>query len=184
MRAEIKLLHQRTRTTTVYVTHDQVEAMTLGDRVAVMKDGCVQQLGSPDDIYARPANRFVAEFIGSPSMNFIEASRSGAGLVCHQQQLPLDETQSAAISASSGTSFSYGIRPEDIALSDQGCLAGRLSMLEPTGPETYVKVETALGLLTARVPGKVMQRVGDPVMLNWPAAAAHLFDAAKGHRVG
>ena len=184
MRAEIKLLHQRTRTTTVYVTHDQVEAMTLGDRVAVMKDGCVQQLGSPDDIYARPANRFVAEFIGSPSMNFIEASRSGAGLVCHHQQLPLDETQSAAIIASSGTSFSYGIRPEDIALSDQGCLAGRLSMLEPTGPETYVKVDTALGLLTARVPGKVMQRVGDPVMLNWPAAAAHLFDAAKGNRVG
>src|SRR4029077_20299666 len=73
MRAEIKLLHHRTRTTTVYVTHDQVEAMTLGDRIAVMRDGQVQQFGTPDDIYARPATRFVAEFIGSPAMNMMQA---------------------------------------------------------------------------------------------------------------
>jgi multiple sugar transport system ATP-binding protein len=80
MRAEIKLLHQRTRTTTVYVTHDQVEAMTLGDRIAVMKEGGVQQLGSPADIYTRPATRFVAEFIGSPAMNFIGSIRPISGL--------------------------------------------------------------------------------------------------------
>jgi len=80
MRAEITLLHQRTRTTTVYVTHDQVDAMTLGDRIAVMKDGADQQFGTPDDIYARPATRFVAEFIGSPAMNMIAAKPSAAGL--------------------------------------------------------------------------------------------------------
>jgi multiple sugar transport system ATP-binding protein len=79
MRAEIKLLHQRTRTTTVYVTHDQVEAMTLGDRIAVMRDGMVQQFGTPDDIYTRPATRFVAEFIGSPAMNMLAVDAAGPG---------------------------------------------------------------------------------------------------------
>ncbi len=88
MRAEIKLLHQRTRTTTVYVTHDQVEAMTLGDRIAVMNGGLVQQFGTPEDIYTRPATRFVAEFIGSPAMNFIPASRSASGLLAHGLDLP------------------------------------------------------------------------------------------------
>src|SRR5574343_2017775 len=83
MLAEIKRLHQATRTTTVYVTHDQVEAMTLGDRIAVMKDGLVQQFGTPDDIYARPANRFVAEFIGSPAMNMVESQRAGEQLLAH-----------------------------------------------------------------------------------------------------
>ena len=89
MRAEIKLLHQRTKTTTVYVTHDQVEAMTLGDRIAVMKDGGVLQFGTPDDIYARPATRFVAEFIGSPAMNMIPAVRSGAGASANGVELPI-----------------------------------------------------------------------------------------------
>src|SRR3954470_2947592 len=97
MRAEIKLLHQRTKTTTVYVTHDQVEAMTLGDRIAVMKEGVVQQFGTPDDIYARPATRFVAEFIGSPAMNMIAATRTDGGVSAMGVDLALDAAQQAAL---------------------------------------------------------------------------------------
>ena len=103
MRAEIKLLHQRTKTTTVYVTHDQVEAMTLGDRIAVMKDGLVQQFGTPAQIYNRPANRFVAEFIGSPAMNMVDAQRTGQALTAHGVELaqvaemPLDQAAFAGV---------------------------------------------------------------------------------------
>ncbi|HSI51486.1 MAG TPA: ABC transporter ATP-binding protein [Ideonella sp.] len=186
MRAEIKRLHQKTQTTTVYVTHDQVEAMTLGDRIAVMKDGQVQQFGTPDDIYSRPATRFVAEFIGSPAMNLMTAQRAAAGLAASGVALPLAEDQRASISAGAANEVSYGIRPEDIALvgADQsGALPGRISMLEPTGPETYALVETALGVLTARVPGKVVQRVGDAVALQWSPLSAHLFDAKSEQRL-
>ena len=179
MRAEIKLLHQRTRTTTVYVTHDQVEAMTLGDRIAVMKDGTVQQFGTPDDIYSRPATRFVAEFIGSPAMNLVTAQAGSGGLGVNGVSLPTTEAQRAALR---GGEVSYGLRPEHLSFADAG-LPGTLTIIEPTGPETYVTADTAIGKLTARVPGAVQRSVGDPVHLQWPAAAAHLFDAASGLRL-
>src|SRR3954469_6923267 len=118
MRAEIKLLHQRTRTTTVYVTHDQVEAMTLGDRIAVMKEGVVLQCGSPDDIYARPATRFVAEFIGSPAMNMIPAVRNATGVAANGIELDLTATQRAALQASPAGTLTYGLRPEAVRFAD------------------------------------------------------------------
>ena len=189
MRAEIKLLHQRTHTTTVYVTHDQVEAMTLGDRIAVMKDGLVLQYGTPDDIYSRPATRFVAEFIGSPAMNLLDAHRAGAdhadaGLLAHGTPLPTTPAQRHALMAAAGQQdVAYGLRPEDLAFADAG-LPGLLTMIEPTGPETYVKVDTAVGLLTARVPGSVRHRVGEAVCVAWAAEKAHLFDSASGLRPG
>ena len=181
MRAEIKRLHQRTRTTTVYVTHDQVEAMTLGDRIAVMRDGRVEQFGTPDDIYSRPATRFVAEFIGSPAMNFVAAQASGdSGINALGLALPASEAQRAALGRAGTPSLSYGVRPEDLALAEPGqagALPGTLAMVEPTGPETYAMVDTPLGTWTARVPGKVAQRVGEAVALAWSGASAHLFDA-------
>ena len=184
MRAEIKLLHQRTRTTTVYVTHDQVEAMTLGDRIAVMKDGQVLQFGTPDDIYSRPATRFVAEFIGSPAMNLLSVERCADGLQRQGVVLPLSAAQRAALgTAAPGGLAHYGIRPEDLVLGSAGGIPGRLAMLEPTGPETYARVDTAIGMLTARVPGKVAQRVGDAVSLAWAPAAAHLFADGSGLRL-
>ncbi len=182
MRAEIKLLHQRTRTTTVYVTHDQVEAMTLGDRIAVMKDGLVLQFGTPDDIYSRPATRFVAEFIGSPAMNLIKAHRAQDGVLAHGHELLTTPAQRQALTAAKGADLVYGLRPENLAFADQG-LAGTLSMIEPTGPETYVTVDTAVGKLTARVPGNVRRRVGDAVHLQWQAEQAHLFDSASDLRL-
>ena len=183
MRAEIKLLHQRTRTTTVYVTHDQVEAMTLGDRIAVMKDGQVQQFGTPDDIYCRPVNRFVAEFIGSPAMNMVEVRRQADGaLSAHGTPLPVAERDRAAVAGAPGDEVIYGLRPEAIELAGDG-VAGRITMIEPTGPETYVLVDTPLGVLTARVPGKVSHRAGEPVRLQWAPHAAHLFDKATERRL-
>jgi multiple sugar transport system ATP-binding protein len=183
MRAEIKLLHQRTHTTTVYVTHDQVEAMTLGDRIAVMKDGQVQQFGTPDDIYTRPATRFVAEFIGSPAMNMVSARHSAGGLQCGDQTLPLDEASRAALGLVGVDELIYGIRPEDLSLVVDGPLSGTVSMLEPTGPETYVKLDTAVGTLTARVPGQVAYGVGAPIHLSWPADRVHLFHPTTGQRL-
>jgi multiple sugar transport system ATP-binding protein len=183
MRAEIKLLHQRTKTTTVYVTHDQVEAMTLGDRIAVMKDGCVQQFGTPSDIYNQPANRFVAEFIGSPAMNMVDAQWSSTTLAAHGVSLLLTQAQVAAVQAHNNASMVYGLRPESISFADTG-LPGTLSMIEPTGPETYATVDTAAGKLTARVPGVLQALVGDRVHLQWSADQAHLFDRASGVRVG
>ncbi len=158
MRAEIKLLHQRTRTTTVYVTHDQIEAMTLGDRIAVMKDGQVQQFGTPQQIYERPANRFVAEFVGSPAMNFFEQPGEPG--------------------------VQIGLRPEHLELGAPGeGLNGKVLMLEPTGPETYLKLETPLGPLTARVAGRSSQQVGELVGLRWVTEQAHRFDGASGQRI-
>ena len=182
MRAEIKLLHQRTKTTTVYVTHDQVEAMTLGDRIAVMRDGIVQQLGTPDDIYTRPANLFVAGFIGSPAMNVITAARGSSGLMAHGQNLPLSAEDAAALQAGQISDVVYGLRPESLRFADSG-LSGTLRMVEPTGPETYAYVDTAVGDLVVRVPGRVEQAVGDRVWLNWSTADVHLFDAKTEARI-
>ncbi|MDP9124747.1 MAG: sn-glycerol-3-phosphate ABC transporter ATP-binding protein UgpC [Pseudomonadota bacterium] len=183
MRAEIKLLHQRTKTTTVYVTHDQVEAMTLGDRIAVMKEGVVQQFGTPEDIYARPATRFVAEFIGSPAMNMIPAVRSGGGASANGIDLPLTAAQREALQQSKAGKLTYGLRPEAAQFSADG-VPGTLRFTEPTGPETYATVETAVGNLTLRVPGYMSSKVGDAVHVKWAAEATHLFDGDTDKRIG
>jgi len=183
MRAEIKLLHQRTRTTTVYVTHDQVEAMTLGDRIAVMKDGCVQQFGTPAQIYRRPANRFVAAFIGSPAMNMVDATRVGDNLTAHGVALDLDAQQAYAVRHHAHSELVFGLRPENLGFAATG-LPGILTMIEPTGPETYATVDTAIGSLTARVPGLLNAQVGERVCVRWEAADAHLFDRQSGQRLG
>jgi multiple sugar transport system ATP-binding protein len=182
MRAEIKLLHQRTRVTTVYVTHDQVEAMTLGDRIAVMKEGVVQQFGTPEDIYTRPATKFVAEFIGSPAMNMIPAVRSGAGAAANGVELSLAAGQRAALQQGGNSGLIYGLRPEAIAFSEDG-LPGKVHFTEPTGPETYATVETAIGMLTLRVPGVLHAKVGDAVHVKWSPDAVHLFDASTDKRI-
>ena len=186
MRAEIKRLHQRTRTTTVYVTHDQVEAMTLGDRIAVMNGGIVEQFGAPDDIYSRPATRFVAEFIGSPAMNMLAAQRSAQGLQVNGVALPLAASHQAALGAAKGEAadqVTYGLRPEDVGIADEG-LPGTLAMLEPTGPETYAEVDTQAGKLTIRVAGALHMAVGAPVKLAWNPSKVHLFAAQGGARIG
>jgi multiple sugar transport system ATP-binding protein len=176
MRAEIKLLHQRTHTTTVYVTHDQVEAMTLGDRIAVMRAGRIEQLDTPQAIYERPATRFVAEFIGSPSMNIFACERSAGGLRGGDVEFPLSDAQRNALGGA--TSLLVGLRPESVTLAERG-VPGKVIMVEPTGPETYALIDTGLGHLLARAPGRLALRPGDAVHLAWRPDDLHLFDAGS-----
>ncbi len=195
MRAEIKLLHQRTKITTVYVTHDQVEAMTLGDRIAVMKDGVVQQFGTPDDIYTRPANAFVAAFMGSPAMNMISAVGDAHGAVTAQSvALPATQSVQHAVQshakANASSELTYGVRPEHVKLGAVGSavgtppIHGTVTMVEPTGPDTFVTVETALGLMNCRVDSQQRFALADEVALWWDARHAHAFDGQLGQRLG
>jgi multiple sugar transport system ATP-binding protein len=178
MRAEIKRLHQLSGITSVYVTHDQVEAMTLGSRIAVMKGGVLQQLGTPDEIYNRPANTYVATFIGSPTMNLIEGratgygqfSIAGAGLAL-----------TAPDNASKPTLF--GLRPEHIRLDDAAAWRGVVNLVEPTGADTYVVVDTAAGKVTVRTAPQTQVRPGDAVGLEIQADHVTWFDQASGLRL-
>jgi multiple sugar transport system ATP-binding protein len=142
----------------------------------------VEQFGTPEDIYARPASRFVAEFIGSPAMNMIPAVRAGAGIAASGTELPLTAAQRDALQKSPAGKLTYGLRPEAAQLSSDG-VPGTLRFTEPTGPETYATVETAVGLLTLRVPGYMTAQVGDSVHVKWAAEATHLFDGDSGKRV-
>ncbi|HBC01276.1 MAG TPA: sugar ABC transporter ATP-binding protein [Pseudomonas sp.] len=195
MRTEIKLMHQRLKTTTVYVTHDQIEAMTLGDKVAVMKDGVIQQFGTPHEIYNNPANLFVASFIGSPPMNFVPLrirQRDGrwVGVLNSEQgscelPLPLPITSDDGLR---DRELILGIRPEQIGLAGVGTadfsLAVDIEVVEPTGPDTLVvfalnQVKACCRLMPDQAP-----RVGETLNLQFDPRKALLFDAQTGERLG
>jgi multiple sugar transport system ATP-binding protein len=178
MRAEIKRLHQLSGITSVYVTHDQVEAMTLGSRIAVMKGGVLQQLGTPDEIYNRPANTYVATFIGSPTMNLIEGRATGVG------QFSIVGAQ-LALNAHGNNQQStlLGLRPEHIRLNDAAAWRGVVNLVEPTGADTYVVVDTAAGKVTVRAAPQTQVRPGDAVGLEIQADHVTWFDQASGLRL-
>ena len=180
MRAEIKRLHQVSGITSVYVTHDQIEAMTLGSRIAVMKDGILQQIGTPDDIYRRPANTYVAGFIGSPTMNFIAGSASGTG----DTGLFSFEGGSLKLPCPARGKISLGQRPEHIHLSDETHWRGAVTLVEPTGADTYVVVKTLAGPITVRVPPSTLVKVGDSVGLSVSSNHNNWFDVQRGLRLG
>ena len=176
MRREIRDLHARTGTSMVYVTHDQVEAMTLATKIVVLKDGRVQQVGTPDEIYHRPANTFVADFMGSPPMNLLLAQRAGDLLVVGEElKLP-----APAALPDGTTDVIVGIRPEDIALSAQGAFALKTTMIEKTGPDAYVTLATKAGPLLARVPSTDVPTASEDVRVHIDPAKLSLFDSATG----
>ena len=176
MRAEIKRLHQLSGITSVYVTHDQIEAMTLGSRIAVMKDGLLQQLGTPDDIYSRPANTYVASFIGSPTMNMVQGQAAGqTGFEIAGACLPL--------TAPVAGSAQLGLRPEHIALADDAPWRGEVSIVEPTGADTFVVVKTAAGDVTVRTSAQARVSPGDQVGLQASGDHASWFDVHSGQRL-
>lgn len=192
MRTEMKLMHQRLKTTTVYVTHDQIEAMTLGDKVAVMKDGIIQQFGTPQQIYNDPANQFVASFIGSPPMNFIpvhltkEDGRVLALLESGQArcELPLG----LATEELDGREIILGIRPEQVALGagEGNGLPGiraEVQVTEPTGPDLLVFVTLNQTKVCCRLAPDVACQVGDSLNLLFDPARVLLFDANSGQRL-
>jgi multiple sugar transport system ATP-binding protein len=178
MRTEIRELHLRLKTTTVYVTHDQIEAMTMADRIVVLNGGRIEQVGAPLDLYDRPANVFVAGFIGSPAMNMLKGTVRGGRVEALGARLPLPPGHAVA----DGHEVIYGIRPEHLGLGGQG-LAGTVAVVEPTGSETHVVTRVEGHELTAVARDRVTLRPGDPVTLAPVAAAAHVFDAAAGTRL-
>ncbi|MGZ8288225.1 MAG: ABC transporter ATP-binding protein [Telluria sp.] len=193
MRAEIKLLHQRLGTTTVYVTHDQVEAMTLGDKIAVMKDGVVQQFGTPQDIYDNPANLFVAGFIGSPSMNFLRGVAGPEGFALEHNgavtMLPLPPHLASLSSAP--RSVILGVRPEHITDAASARaeryrpaeVTATIDMLEPTGPDTLAFARFNGERITCRIHPRTDAAPGQRTMLAFDLSKAVLFDADTEQRI-
>jgi multiple sugar transport system ATP-binding protein len=182
MRTEIKELHQRLKTTTVYVTHDQVEAMTMADRIVVLQDGHVEQIGAPLELYDNPANLFVATFIGSPSMNLIKGKVKIVGgetfVEASSAMLPVG----GGHSLTEGQEVTYGIRPEHLELADDG-FEGKVGVVEPTGSETMVFVHAGGRDILALFRERHMFTTGQTIKLRPRRDAAHIFDAASGKRI-
>jgi multiple sugar transport system ATP-binding protein len=177
MRAEIKALHQRLKTTTVYVTHDQVEAMTMADRIAVMSDGRIEQLGEPLELYDRPANLFVAQFIGSPAMNVVEGIYRKDCVETQDARWPVSGARSGE-----GQRVKYGIRPEHLELGASG-IPAEVVVVEPMGAETELLVKVGGQTLTVTAHGRSGARPGERVFLAPRPQHAHLFDGATGQRL-
>jgi multiple sugar transport system ATP-binding protein len=179
MRAEIKELHQRLKTTTVYVTHDQIEAMTMADRIVVMHDGIIEQIGTPLELFDRPGNLFVAQFIGSPAMNVLKGVVQGQSVQADGAAWPMGNRTGVK----DGQSVHYGIRPTDIALSTQGVQA-KVVVVEPTGAETELLVQVGQSQLTVVLHGRTAVQPGDTVHLNVDTDKVHLFDGQSEQRIG
>jgi multiple sugar transport system ATP-binding protein len=185
MRAEFKRLHHEIRSTTVYVTHDQVEALSLGERIAVMREGRIVQCDTPARVYGTPANRFVGSFIGSPPMNFVEgtvrAGARGRAVEVGGVRIPLDPN--AAAIAAPDASVLLGVRPEHIAVgfdSSADAIPGRLVVLEPVGPYQLLTVQAAGGSLKVTAPEEFRADSGAPVWLRPNPARIRLFDPRTG----
>ncbi len=186
MRVELKKLHERLGTTAIYVTHDQVEAMTLGDRVVVMKDGLVQQVGEPLELYNTPANRFVAGFIGSPAMNFAEVtlSENGGRAVAEAPglRIVLPEALAARARAKAGRKATLGIRPEDIQVagpddSADYCIDTNVEVVEQLGSEILLDTRAGSALIVASIDPTVRVRAHEKLRLALKPERLHLFDA-------
>jgi multiple sugar transport system ATP-binding protein len=187
MRTEIKRLHDRLRTTTVYVTHDQIEAMTLGTKVAVMRNGVIQQLADPQTVYERPANIFVAGFIGTPTMNFLSGIlEESAGVLSLRHaagSLALGDIEQE-VRGFLGRPVVAGIRPETLGGNGgDGTISGAVDVVEPTGPDTMVILNVGGQMMTARLGSRDRPKLGDQMTLAVDTRAVNLFDAESGERV-
>lgn len=179
MRTEIKALHQTLGTTIVYVTHDQVEAMTMADKIVVMRDGRIEQIGAPLDLYDRPANRFVAEFIGSPAMNVLEGRIQGGSFVTASGiHLPLPQ----AAAPHEDCSAFYGVRPEHLQAVESG-LPVEVVVVEPTGSETQVVAKLGSETISCVFRDRMHARPGETIHVMPHVSRVHLFDAKEGNRL-
>src|SRR5579863_5460186 len=177
MRVEIKALHQRLRTTSVYVTHDQVEAMTMADRIVVMHDGRVEQIGSPLELYDHPENLFVAGFIGSPAMNFISGTLQREGDEASVETADGVRLPAGTARGNAGQAVVYGVRPEHLIVAPTGGVPVRISVVEPTGADTYVYGEVAGTQICAVFGERYAFTPGETVRLAPKLDTVHLFDA-------
>ena len=182
MRSEIKALHQKVQTTSIYVTHDQIEAMTLADRIVVLNQGKIEQQGTPIELYRKPANLFVAGFIGSPAMNFLEGVVDG---VDGQPAVRLKDSTAVRIAAErkvkQGQSVKIGLRPEHLSLASGGSpLSGLTLLVEPTGAQTHVLFDLAGEQVTAVVDGEAPVRYGQQLNVTVSPEQVYVFDASSG----
>ena len=180
MRAEIKGLHRRLRSTTVYVTHDQVEAMTMADKIVVLQSGKIEQIGSPLELYDRPANVFVAQFIGSPSMNILKAKKAG-----NELRLPDGSSLGVGPPASlrDGGDVLVGKRPEHIRGAEVGGLEVRTIVIEPTGAETFVQFTSAGGDIGALFRDRIDLQDDAPLRIDLAHGPIHFFEPESGNRI-
>jgi multiple sugar transport system ATP-binding protein len=185
MRSEIIKLHQRIRSTTVYVTHDQVEALTMGSRIAVLKDGRLMQVDTADNLYERPGSVFVATFIGSPAMNImrgsVEAGEGGPGIQSRQFKWPIHPT----VPLKPGAQIIFGVRPEHLIVKaqDEPGNPATVTLIESTGNEAIVLLDLGGDIVKAKVPGRVKLKVGEVVSVSAEVAELHFFDAATEERI-
>ncbi|MFL5357035.1 ABC transporter ATP-binding protein [Archangium sp.] len=191
MRSEIKKLQQRLGVTSVYVTHDQIEAMTMGHRIAVMKDGKLQQLGTPLEVYERPANVFVAQFIGSPPMSFTTAMLSANGEVLEGEgfKLPVPQTMRAFTAGKGGRKLKVGIRPDNIisptatARGETAAVEVKVELVEPLGNEVIVHARLADSPVVFRLPPQHSPEMGSKMQVLIELESLHLFDAETEQRL-
>ena len=188
MRAEIKALHQRLKTTTVYVTHDQIEAMTLADRIVVMHDGIIEQIGTPLELFDRPGNLFVAQFIGSPSMNVFEGHLRAADGKFFVEALGAQWPVENVREGRDAQAVSYGIRPGDIKIIPPGQSAGhtieaKVIVVEPTGAETELLLEVGGTSIVTVMHGRTDAKPDDLIRIEVAASKAHIFEAQTGKRL-
>jgi multiple sugar transport system ATP-binding protein len=179
MRAEIKELHQRLKTTTVYVTHDQIEAMTMADRIVVMHDGIVEQIGTPLELYDSPRNLFVAGFIGSPAMNFMRGRLRINGQANFETEGGFVLPVAKAPDNSDGRPLVCGIRPEHLSI-DAGGIAAEVVVVEPTGSETQVIARHGDQEITCLFRERITARPGENIHISANPALIHLFDSDSG----
>jgi len=182
MRTEIKELHQRLKTTTIYVTHDQIEAMTMADKIVVMHDGLVEQIGAPLDLYDRPDNLFVAGFIGSPAMNMLNGHIRANGSVAFEGPAGVKFALGTAPSGSDGRPAVFGVRPEHFALADDGAEA-EVQVVEPTGSELQVVAKLGGSDIIAVFRERHQFKPGDKIRLKPDPRLVHLFDEQSGKRM-
>ena len=175
MRVEIRELQQRLAMTVVYVTHDQVEAMSMADRVVLIREGRIEQEGSPEELYARPATLFAARFIGTPGMNLLALADGPGGAVVRGSQ--------DALFPGHGNGLTLGVRPEHIGLVGGGGVGGTVTSSEYHGADTILTVRVGEETLFMRAPGQLAQAAGTPVRLGWKPGSLHLFDSAAGTRL-
>ena len=183
MRAEIRELHQRLGTTTVYVTHDQIEAMTMADKIVVMQAGMIEQIGSPLELYDRPVNRFVAGFIGSPSMNLLNGTVRHRDGEIRVEFEPGGVSVPISIALEDGRPVTFGVRPEHLSLAEDG-LAVTVSVVEPTGSETHVISRFNSSEITTVFRERHTFRPGQTIHLQPLGQHVHLFDAESGAVLG
>lgn len=181
LRTEIKALHQRLNTTMIYVTHDQIEAMTMADRIVVLRDGHIEQVGTPLELYDRPANSFVASFIGSPSMNLFSGRVERQGVVMTDDGIALPVAPTPGLDI--GQRVVYGVRPQHFVLALDAAINAQVNVVEPTGSETQIMLNIGQQKVTTLFHQRVTATPGETLSIVPDARHAHLFDATSGLRL-